>query len=111
MGKVKTRKRSIKKIFYEKGKNSKLGYISMGIAILAFIIILVSIHISHMAGGNANHVVGSLGLISLFISIAGLVIGCKGFKEEDKLYWPCYVGSISSGTVLIFMIIIYAIGV
>ena len=84
--KVEFKSKPKRTIFFERGRNSIWGFISIGVFIASLIIVLVSVNISHANNGNAGYIVGSLGLTALFSSIAGIFIGLRGFRDEDKIY-------------------------
>lgn len=108
--KVEFKSKPKRNIFFERGRNSVWGFISIGIFIVSLVIILISIDISHSNSGNAGYIVGSLGLTSLFSGISGVFIGIRGFKDEDKMYWPIYAGCIGNAIIVVFIISLYIIG-
>ena len=65
---------------------------------------------SFKAQGYAGLKVGSLGLLSLFISVIGTIIGLLSFKEDDKFYTLSKVGSMLCGILAVFMIAVFLMG-
>ena len=62
------------------------GIISTIMGLLALASLIYGVYISFKAQGYAGLKVGSLGLLSLFISVIGTIIGLLSFKEDDKFY-------------------------
>ena len=61
-------------------------------------------------GGYAGLKVGSLGLLSLLISVIGTFIGLLSFKEDDKFYTLSKVGSMLCGILAVFMVAVFLMG-
>ena len=60
--------------------------------------------------GYAGLKVGSLGLLSLLISVIGTFIGLLSFKEDDKFYTLSKVGSMLCGILAVFMVAVFLMG-
>ena len=68
------------------------------------------VYISFRAEGYAGLKVGSLGLLSLLISVIGTFIGLLSFKEDDKFYTLSKVGSMLCGILAVFMVAVFLMG-
>ena len=86
------------------------GIISTIMGLLALASLIYGVYISIKAQGYAGHKVGSLGLLSLFISVIGTIIGLLSFKEDDKFYTLSKVGSMLCGILAVFMIAVFLMG-
>lgn len=86
------------------------GIISTIMGLLALASLIYGVYISFKAQGHAGLKVGSLGLLSLFISVIGTIIGLLSFKEDDKFYTLSKVGSMLCGILAVFMIAVFLMG-
>jgi len=86
------------------------GIISTIMGLLALASLIYGVYISFKAHGYAGLKVGSLGLLSLFISVIGTIIGLLSFKEDDKFYTLSKVGSMLCGILAVFMIAVFLMG-
>ena len=84
------------------------GIISTIMGLLASLI--YGVYISFKAEGYAGLKVGSLGLLSLLISVIGTFIGLLSFKEDDKFYTLSKVGSMLCGILAVFMVAVFLMG-
>lgn len=91
-------------------RDSKGGFISMILAVLALITLSVGIGLSYKKGGNAGIYVGALGTGAFILSSLGLIHGLKSFKEIDRFYLFSVIGSVSNGILWIAMCGIIAYG-
>jgi len=81
------------------------GIISTIMGLLALASLIYGIYISFKAEGYAGLKVGSLGLLSLLISVIGTFIGLLSFKEDDKFYiedMNSANGTLVNGEILIY---------
>jgi len=85
------------------------GIISTIMGLLALASLIYGVYISFKAQGYAGLKV-SLGLLSLFISVIGTIIGLLSFKEDDKFYTLSKVGSMLCGILAVFMIAVFLMG-
>lgn len=108
--KTKVRKLFHKNLFFDY-KLAKAGLASVGLGILSIVLVIVGVVLSYRAGGNGSYKIGSLALTSLILSAFGIYAGFRGFKEEDKIYLPCKVGIIMCGSMVTFMLSLFAIGI
>lgn len=93
-------------------KNQTLGgTISTALGVLALASLSYGIYISVNADGNAGLKVGTLGLLSLILSIVGTIMGLFSFREDDKFYTLSKVGSLLCGILTVFMLAVLLMGV
>lgn len=71
-----------------------------GVAVFLLVLMLAS---SFVSRGNVSILFGFAGIATLIFAIAGLVTGIRGFKERDKNYITCKVGTGVNGLLLICM--------
>ena len=83
------------------------GIISTIMGLLALASLIYGVYISFKAQGYAGLKVG---LLSLFISVIGTIIGLLSFKEDDKFYTLSKVGSMLCGILAVFMIAVFLMG-
>jgi hypothetical protein len=86
------------------------GIISTIMGLLALASLIYGVYISFKAEGYAGLKVGSLGLLSLLISVIGTFIGLLSFKEDDKFYTLSKVGSMLCGILAVFMVAVFLMG-
>ena len=86
------------------------GIISTIMGLLALASLIYGVYISFKADGYAALKVGSLGLLSLLISVIGTFIGLLSFKEDDKFYTLSKVGSMLCGILAVFMVAVFLMG-
>ena len=80
------------------------GVISVGVFMAACII-------SGRQGGNADVMVGFIGMLCLVISILGLIMAWISLHQEDiRPLFPT-IGSLSNGGLVIFYMILYVLGI
>lgn len=87
------------------------GIISTILGILSLTSLIYGVYVSFEAQGYAGLKVGSLGLLSLLVSVIGTIIGLLSFKEDDKFYTLSKVGSMLCGILAIFMIAVFLMGI
>ena len=108
--KTKVRKLFHKNLFFD-DKFARLGLVSIGLGRVSIVTFIIGVVLSYRAGGEGSYKIGSLALTSLILSAFGIYAGFKGFKEEDKIYLPCKIGIIMCGSMVTFMLAIFAIGI
>lgn len=94
--------------FAEK-KQSKRGITSTVLGVVSLIILLALIYIAFFTKGNGGLYLGSVGLLSIVLAIAGISYGLWSFREKDVYYTFSQAGSILNGCILaawIFMVVI-----
>ncbi|MGN0317456.1 MAG: DUF6142 family protein [Lachnospira sp.] len=86
------------------------GVISTVMGLLALASLVYGVYIAFKAEGMAGLKVGSLGLLSLMLSVIGVVIGLLSFREPDKFYTLSKVGSMLCGILTVFMLAVFLMG-
>lgn len=105
---MRRRKRTSYK-FTEK-THSKRGIRAFGMAFVSIIVAISVVVISFQNAGNASVYVGSAGLFSMGLALAGLVLGIKGLKEEDSYKIFPGLGTFFSATAFLGWLAVYIVG-
>lgn len=79
------------------------GIVSVVLACIAIVTTVYAIIISYRHQGQGPYMVGILGSIALFIAVMGTISALIGFKESDKFYILCWLGSVLNCVVWIFL--------
>jgi hypothetical protein len=90
--------------------HSKQGILSTIIAGASFVSFFVLVCVSYVLEGKAGAYAGGIGLSVMLLSIYGLVIGLKSFKEHNKLYLYSKLGSVLNGLALVGWLSLILIG-
>lgn len=96
--------------FAEK-KQSKRGITSTVLGVISLIILLVLVYIAFFTGGQGGIYLGSIGLLSIVLAIAGISYGLWSFRERDVYYAFSQVGSVLNGCILAAWIFMVMIGI
>lgn len=91
-------------------KHAKKGIQSCIYAALVSFLLILMIVLSFKAKGEAGILMGFTGLATLFLAGMGLNTGIRGFRERDKNYITCKMGTAVNGVVLIGMAVIFIRG-
>lgn len=91
-------------------KHSVRGFISAILGVLSAAILGVVLYVSFLQKGNAGLIIGVIGLLSILITIIGLIIGIRSFFEEDKYYLTSKIGTTINTVILICWFYIIIIG-
>lgn len=86
------------------------GVISTIMGLLALASLIYGVYLAFRADGMAGLKVGSLGLLSLMLSVIGVIIGLLSFREPDKFYSLSRFGSMLCGLLTIFMLAVFLMG-
>ena len=89
---------------------SKMGLISCGIALLALVLIILSLVVSTKARGNGGESVGYLGGASFVVSLIGIIVGLLSFRQTDVFLASAWVGVIANGMIWLFNGLMIIIG-
>lgn len=92
-------------------QHSRGGIISTVIAGIAWCVFIALCVCSSTTGGNAEFVVGILGILDAFFVLAGMIIAVKGFQERDVYYALPIVGVILNGILFAIYFSLYFMGV
>jgi hypothetical protein len=103
-------KRSKEMIHFSGRRHTKTGILSaiIGIAVvLGFLAISISSGLAHGKGGL---ILGVIGLLLLALSVFGFVLSYKALKKKDIFYRFPILGAVINGLMMIFLLIIYILG-
>lgn len=104
------KKRGNRKYGQAKFKHSKKGILSCIIAAFVALILIALISVAFLLKGEAIALIGSFGLITIILSVVGLSIALRGFRERDKNYLTCKIGAGVNGFVLFVLVAIFIRG-
>lgn len=91
-------------------KHAKRGIISCMISGVVFVLLVSMLAKAYVSGGGASPLIGGIGLITLVFSCCGLYFGIRGFREREKDYLTCKVGTACCGFFILGFIIIFCRG-
>lgn len=86
------------------------GILSFSFAILGIVTFLVLSYLSYKSKGNAGILVGLIGVVALFLSVAGVILSVLSMRQKDIHYRFPIMGGILSSLLLIGYIIMYTFG-
>lgn len=92
-------------------QHARGGIISTVMAGIAWIVFLALCIYSSSTGGNAEGVVGILGIADAVFAIVGMGIAFKGFQERDVYYVLPAVGMVLNGILFVIYFSLYFMGV
>ena len=105
------KKRGNRKYGQAKLRHAKKGIYSLMMAIMVVIIFVILILTAFLHKGQSSAMIGSFGLITMILSVIGLVIGIRGFRERDKNYVTCRWGIGLNGVILLGLISMFIMGI
>ena len=91
-------------------RHARQGIKSCMYFVLAAFVLLLMVSVSFAAKGKVGILVGFAGLFVLVMAGRGLASGIRGFKERDKNYITCKVGTICCGLLILGMCAIFIRG-
>lgn len=104
------RKRRIHKYGQMELKHSRRGCISCMFAVLSVFFLMIIFSVSYLRHGDVNMLIGVAGLLALVLAAYGLSRGIEGFKERNKNYITCKVGTACNGILLLIYLAIFIRG-
>ena len=104
------RKRKNRKYGQAKLNHSKICIMSCVLAGFVLIMLVSMLLKAYVSRGEAAPIVGALGLISVILAGCGLYMGIRGFKEREKNYLTCKIGTICSASFILGFILIFCRG-
>ena len=112
---AKAREKRRKKMIRSKYGQARMRHASQGFKscmyfVLAAFVLLLMVSVSFAAKGKVGILVGFAGLFVLVMAGRGLASGIRGFKERDKNYITCKVGTICCGLLILGMCAIFIRG-
>ena len=87
------------------------GILSSALAIISLLSLGHSIMLSFRARGEGTMQVGAYGLLSLVLSIFGLIIGILSYKEQDKRYGTSFFGTFTNGIIIVMLLLFILVGI
>ena len=105
------KKRGNRKYGQAKLRHAKKGIYSLVMALLVVIIFVALVLTAFLHKGQSSAIIGSFGLFTMILSVMGLVIGVKGFRERDKNYITCKWGIGLNGFILLSLIGMFIRGI
>jgi len=91
-------------------RHTRLGLISSGIGLFVLLLLSGLFYLSFRQAGNIGGFAGFLGFLSLLAAAAGLWMGVRSFREEERYYLFSFVGCLLNGGLLIALILLYVLG-
>ena len=104
------RRRRNRKYGQAKLKHSKRGIFSCVISGVVLVLLTAMLAKAYVSRGGATPFIGALGLISMILAGCGLYMGIRGFKEREKDYLTCKIGTACSGLIILGFILIFCRG-
>lgn len=92
-------------------KHSIMGIISSILGSISCITLIVLSYISSRTAGNGGLVLGVIGMALFCLSITGIVLAIKGFKEKEIYYTAPIVGLGLNGFLSIVYFVLYMVGI
>ena len=105
------KKRGHRKYGQAKLRHSKKGIESLMIAIVNGVIFVALILTAFLHKGQSDAISGSFGLFTIILTVMGLVVGLKGFRERNKNYVTCKFGVGINGVVLLALVVLFVRGI
>lgn len=87
------------------------GVLSSALAVISLFVLGHSIMLSFKARGEGTMQVGAYGLLSLVLSIFGLIIGILSYKEQDKRYGTSFFGTFTNGIIIVMLLLFILVGI
>ena len=100
-----------KKTLSEKLRNLTYMQVSLGLFVFAAVLLILSLVLAFVTGGDAGWVAALAGIISMLLSLAGLIVTLYGHFAvgmEGKIKWK--LGLILNGAVFAVTLALYIIG-
>lgn len=86
------------------------GVLSSALAVISVIVLGYSIMLSFKARGEGSAQVGAYGLLSLVLSLFGVIFGLLSYKEQDKRYGISFFGTFTNGVIIVMLILFILVG-
>lgn len=92
-------------------KHSVRGILSSVAGLAALIIFIAVLYISGKNKGNGGVVIGIAGTGALLLTIIGLVLGIKGFREKEIIFTFPIIGVVLNGLLFVTYLTVYLMGI
>ena len=90
---------------------AKDGKASIIIAVLSAAVMLAAIMISFANGGQAEVVIGAMGLCAIGLAIYSFLLGIFGLNEKNVDHKLSFIGTIAGGLAAILYLAVFFVGV
>ncbi len=91
-------------------RHAHKGVTSCIVAVTVLFFLVLMVGTAFTVDGEVSMWIGLLGLITLGLTVYGLVEGIQGFQERDKNYLTCRIGTAANGLLLLCMAAIFIRG-
>lgn len=91
-------------------RHAKKGIKSCFYAAFSVFFMFLIIASSYLNNGDIGISIGLVGIFVFVLSVMGTITGVQGFKERDKNYTTCKVGTAVNGFILLCMCVIFIRG-
>lgn len=91
-------------------KHSRKGILSCMMAGLTTVIFAIILILAFLFKGESAAIIGSFGIFNVILSVIGLNMGLRGFRERDKNYITCKIGVGINGMIAGMLIAIFIRG-
>ncbi len=92
-------------------KHARGGVISTVIGGIAWCVFIALCVCSSTTKGNAEIVVGGIGIADALFALTGTVLGVRGFQEREVHYALATVGVVLNGILFTIYFILYFMGI
>lgn len=104
-------KRNKEMIHFSGRRHTKLGIASAIIGILVILGFIIISIISGVEGGKGGFVLGITGMLFFGLAVTGFIMSYEAFKKKDIFYRFPIIGVVLNGIMIIFLLIIYMLGI
>ncbi len=100
-------KRNSRKQVHANIKNSRLGISSCIYAGASLVMIALLIFYSYYKRGDTVGILGALGIVDIFLTMAGIHTGFRGIKEREKRHITCILGILANSFICLSLVFIF----
>lgn len=86
------------------------GKLSIALAVVSGVIMIASMIVSFLYGGNGGSILGALGLCAILLAGYGFVLGIRGLNERKVDHMLSFIGTVTSGLAVILWLAIFFVG-
>lgn len=108
---IKEEKKRQRKLKFSDKKPSKAALLADWLALLALILMIISIIVSATCEGNAGIAVGTTAIFALLATVVGVIASVKSFRETDIILKYSWIGVIANGILFIFIAFVTVSGI
>ena len=99
-----------KRIRFTDKKHPVMGIVSIGISIVAWILMIVLFYLFCTAKGAAGIAIGFAGVLVLAAGVVGFLISIRCYKKEDIYLATPTVGALLNGILVVLCLLLYVMG-